>query len=168
MNRAAKLRIMTTHVPAERPHRISAGAIIRDGAKLLLVHHLNPGRYDFWVCPGGGVKADESLEDAARREVREETGLDVAIGKLVYIEELANPELRMVKFWFLGEPIGGALDVAHPEARNEHITEARWVDLASLAGTLVFPEFLAQRFASDQAAGFPRIVRMPLRQMAVW
>ncbi len=36
-------------------HRISADAIVLQGERLLLVRHVVAGRYDFWVCPGGGV-----------------------------------------------------------------------------------------------------------------
>lgn len=159
---------MQTQPCPDRPHRISAGVIVQDGSRLLLVHHVRPGRYDFWVCPGGGVKADESLEAAAKREALEETGLDVAVGRLVYIEELANPEMRIVKFWFLGAVQGGALNVVHPEAHAEHIVEACWIDPEALTGQQVFPVFLLERFRADQAAEFPEVVRLPLREMAVW
>ncbi|MBT9595414.1 MAG: NUDIX domain-containing protein [Vitreoscilla sp.] len=99
------------------PHRISAGVIVEHEGRVLLVNHVRPGRYDFWVCPGGGVKGDESLEEAAAREAFEETGLNVRIVQLLYIEELISPECRYVKFWFSGEYTGGTFDVSHPEAQ---------------------------------------------------
>jgi N-acetylneuraminate synthase len=54
------------------------------------VRSVRPGRYDFWVAPGGGVEGLESLEDAARREAHEETGLDVTPERLLYIEHNVN------------------------------------------------------------------------------
>jgi ADP-ribose pyrophosphatase YjhB (NUDIX family) len=159
---------MQTQPLPNQAHRISAGVIVQNEQKLLLVHHVIPGRYDFWVCPGGGVQADESLEAAAKREVMEESGLDVAVERLVYIEELLNPEMRIVKFWFLGASQGGALNVAHPAARSEHITEAQWIAPEDLRDEQVFPAFLLERFRADQAAGFPQVVRLPLRAMGVW
>ncbi len=51
---------MQTQPLPNQAHRISAGVIVQNEQKLLLVHHVIPGRYDFWVCPGGGVQADES------------------------------------------------------------------------------------------------------------
>ena len=67
---------------------------------MLLVRHVVLGRHDFWVAPGGGVKDEESYEEAATREVWEETGLKVKVERLLYIEDLVNPECRFVKFWW--------------------------------------------------------------------
>jgi 8-oxo-dGTP diphosphatase len=108
-------------------YRISAEAIVEHEARILLVRHVLPGKYDFWVAPGGGVKEDESYEEAAAREVKEETGLAVNVGRLLYIEDLVNPRCRFVKFWFSAQLASGALDISQPEARAEHITEAAWV-----------------------------------------
>lgn len=105
-------------------HRISTGTIIEHDSRVLLVRHVRPGAYDFCVAPGSGVKGAETLEAAAAREAREEAGVGVAIGKLLCIEELFNPECRTVKFRFAARLTGGQLDWTHPEAVAEHITEA--------------------------------------------
>lgn len=146
-------------------HRISAGAIIEQNDKLLLVRHVREGRYDFRVAPGGGVMEGETLEKAAAREVLEETGLVVRIGRLLYIEDLASPECRFVKFWFAAEVVSGALSTAHPAAKSEHITEAAWLSLSELEGKPIFPLVLGDRFAKDKELGFPQVVRLPLRNM---
>lgn len=62
------------------------GAIL-DGGRLLLlrqVEHATGRRY--WVVPGGGIDPGESEEDCVRREMREETGLTVAIERLLLDE----------------------------------------------------------------------------------
>ncbi len=84
-------------------HRISAGAIVIHEQKILLVNHKKDGHYDFWVAPGGGVKGTETTEQTAIREVKEETGLDISVLKLAYIEELFNSEVRLCKFWYLAK-----------------------------------------------------------------
>ena len=149
-------------------HRISTGTIIEREDRVLLVRHVKPGAYDFWVAPGGGVKGAETLEAAAAREAREEAGVEVAIGKLAYIEEFFSPECRTVKFWFAARLTGGQLDWTHPEAVAEYITEAAWHPLASLNQLTVFPEMLTTRYITDRDAGFPRPVRLPLREMTFW
>lgn len=149
-------------------HRISAGVIAEHEGRFLLVRHVLPGRYDFWVAPGGGIQGEESFEEAAAREVREETGLTVQVGRLLYIEDLVNPQCRFVKLWFAAQLIGGTLDITHPEARAEHIAEGAWLGPEELHGKVVFPAVLNERYLSDRAAGFPEVVRLPLRHMAFW
>lgn len=149
-------------------YRISAGALVEHEGRLLMVRHVRPGRYDFWVAPGGGVKGEERFEEAAAREVREETGLEIGVERLLYIEDLVSPECRYVKFWFSARLLGGEIDCSHPEAQAEHVAEAAWLGPEAFAGKTVFPELLHGRYRSDRAAGFPGIVRLPLRRMAVW
>lgn len=150
------------------PYRISAGAIVEDQGRVLLVRHVLPGKYDFWVAPGGGIKGEESYEVAAAREVWEETGIKVGVGKLLYVEDLVSPECRFVKFWFAAQRLGGVLDSSHPEAKAEHVAEAAWVSQAEFQGKAVFPSALGTRYATDKAAGFPGVVRLPMRRMEFW
>ncbi len=133
-----------------------------------MVRHLRPEKYDFWVAPGGGVKEAESLEAAAARETREESGLDVAVSKLVYIEELMNPECRLVKFWFAATLVGGAIDTSHPDSVAEHIVQAAWLTQEDIAQKVVFPPVLLSQYWLDHAAGFPNVTRLPLRHMEFW
>jgi 8-oxo-dGTP diphosphatase len=149
-------------------HRISAGAIVEHNGRVLVVRHHRPGRYDFWVCPGGGVQGDESLSVAAAREVREECGLEVRVSQLAYVEELINPECRHVKFWFAGQFVAGELSVAHPKAIAEHIVQAGWLSPSELEGKIVFPPVLSGQYWQDRERGFPGVVHLPLRRMEFW
>jgi 8-oxo-dGTP diphosphatase len=148
--------------------RISAGVIIERDGRILLVRHVKPGSYDFWVAPGGGVVATESLREAALREAREETGLIVEANALAYIEEFASPQQRHCKFWFLGHVKAGTLSVAAPEAQRELITEAAWLSRSEIESATVFPPVLASQYWRDSAQCFSSPLMLPLRQMAFW
>jgi 8-oxo-dGTP pyrophosphatase MutT (NUDIX family) len=63
---------------------MGAGALIRDGAGRVLV--VEPTYKSTWELPGGAVEADESPRQACAREVAEELGLALAIGRLLCIE----------------------------------------------------------------------------------
>lgn len=149
-------------------HRISAGAIVEDGGRVLLVRHVRPERYDFWVAPGGGVHDNEELEVTVVREVREESGLDVEPLKLIYIEELLDPDTRHCKFWFTARLLGGTLSTSHPEATSEFIVDAAWLSRSELDGKIVFPPVLAQRYWEDKALGFNGPAHLGLRRMEFW
>ena len=74
--------------------KVAVGVIIsRDGAILLNRRDIEPGR-GLWSFPSGYVDVGEALTEAARREVREETGLDVDIGPLVGVYD--NPKRPVV------------------------------------------------------------------------
>ena len=72
-----------------------AGILIHKG-KILLAEHEKAGER-YWVIPGGRLKFGEALEKALLREMKEETGLDVAIGKRMLINDfIQEKEKRQV------------------------------------------------------------------------
>jgi 8-oxo-dGTP diphosphatase len=108
--------------------RAAGGVVLRDGA-VLLVHR---PQYDDWTLPKGKLEPGESWEDAARREVEEETGLDCEpggeVGRTFYDDSRGrSKEVR----YFRMEPEGD------PEPRNE-VDEVRWVALADAPGLLSY------------------------------
>jgi 8-oxo-dGTP diphosphatase len=62
----------------------ACAAIIRNG-KILMVLHRSSTR-EYWTLPGGGIENNEIPEQTIVREVKEETGLDVKAGKLLFLE----------------------------------------------------------------------------------
>jgi 8-oxo-dGTP pyrophosphatase MutT (NUDIX family) len=63
---------------------MGSGVLVRDAERRVLL--VQPTYKPGWEIPGGAVEADESPRDAARREVREELGLDLPVGRLLCLE----------------------------------------------------------------------------------
>ena len=113
----------------------AGGVVVResDGApEVLLVHR---PRYDDWTLPKGKLDRGESFEDAALREVWEETGLRCTLGREVagaeYTDNKGRP--KVVRYWLM--EIEG--DAPAFEA-NDEVDEVRWVALDEAAGELTY------------------------------
>lgn len=94
---------------AFRDPKVAAGAVVaRDGAILLTKRAHDPGR-GRWDLPAGYMEWDERLEDAAIREVREETGLEVRLGPILGAYSFGRGVVVII---YAAEEIGGALQVS--------------------------------------------------------
>lgn len=149
-------------------NRISAGVLIVQDGKVLMVRHVKPKAYDFWVAPGGGALEGEDLVATAKREAWEETGLLVEVQKLVYLEEFTSPTVRHCKAWFLARVTGGELSWDRKEATEEFIVEARFLSREEMRGKEPFPAVLRDTFWDDLAKKFPEPRYLGLRKMRFW
>ncbi len=133
---------------------ISAGAILLDKQdRLLLVHHYKEDEYDFWVPPGGSLKGRESIFDCAKREVQEETGLQVDPGQILYIQEFWEPEYHFVKFFMLGEIGKGELTLQNKDTDEDFLVDARFFTQTEIQTLNVFPTILKDEFWLDFKSG---------------
>ncbi|CAM3223326.1 NUDIX domain-containing protein [Deinococcus deserti] len=120
------------------------------GNQLLMVRHRQPGAYDFWVPPGGGLEGHESILQAAEREVHEETGLKVGAERILYLQELADAESRICKSFVLCHEVGGALSRAHlVDDESDTLVEARFMTSSQMAALDVRPPVFRDEFWQD-------------------
>lgn len=88
--------------------RISARAVIFIGGKLVLIRRVRHGR-EYWVIPGGGVEQGETPKQAAKREAKEEIGIDVSVGDQVLELEKTWEGRPSTHVFFLCEYAAGVL-----------------------------------------------------------
>ena len=100
------------------PHRqpgIGAAVVVWKNTKkeelLLGLGHSAENREEIYAVPGGHWQSGETLEQAARRETREEAGIEIAGIKLISVHEFFNPEknrsyvtIGFEGIWAAGEP----------------------------------------------------------------
>ncbi len=148
-------RVLTaSHLPApwdrlpEVKIRVT-GVVIEDGRILLLDQDTDAARS--WSLPGGKVEEGESLAAALVREMREETGLEVEPGRLLYVcDHLPSDGVHLVHVTFEARRTGGRLGAVTSGVDTRPIRGVEFVRLAELP-TLGFSE----RFTALACQGFP-------------
>jgi 8-oxo-dGTP diphosphatase len=117
--------------------RVGCYAVVVERGRILLAHW-NEGGMNAWTLPGGGLEPGEQPEQGAVREVREETGYDVALDGLLGVDvgevpaaqriQPGNGDLRLVRIIYLAHVTGGELT----HEADGTTDESRWVPLADV------------------------------------
>ncbi|MFJ5763638.1 NUDIX hydrolase [Neobacillus sp. NPDC093182] len=110
--------------PLKRHRLVVSVSVIKDN-EVLLIKENKPTAFNKWNFPSGRVEHGEDNLNAASREVKEETGLDVELlnttGIYYFVSDLND---QVILFHFIGEIVGGTLRID-----NEEIIDSKWVKL---------------------------------------
>lgn len=123
--------------------RVGVGGVIVQDGRAVIVRRGQEPRKGEWSLPGGLVELGESLIDATRREIQEETGLDVEVGALVEMFDRIHRDAEgRIRYHFviadyLCVPVGGTL------VAGSDVTDARWVSVDEIERYLINPHAAA-------------------------
>ena len=140
--------------------RKAARGIIIRGDKILVMYRNKQG-VEYFTLVGGRVGDDETIEQALVREVKEETSLDVAHARLVFVEE--HPEPYNEQYTFLCEVAPGATialqDTSEEAKLNEmqiNIHQPQWASIKAFATLPFRTPLLHEAIVKGLAKGFPK------------
>jgi 8-oxo-dGTP diphosphatase len=128
---------------SHRTPRLAARALILDQDRLLLVNAYPQGKSDLWCAPGGGAQVGKSLHDNLRREIWEETGLNIAVGPPCLVNEFHDPRrgFHQVDLYFRCTIASGQISKGWRDPDGV-VTERRFFSRAELAGIRFKPDTL--------------------------
>jgi len=111
---------------------VGVGAAIIRNSSVLLVRRKEEPAKGLWSIPGGLVGLGETAEEAARREAKEETGIDIQIEKLLdVVDNIVRDDQGKIRFHyvlaiFLARPLTAQVKP------NSDVSDARWVRFSEL------------------------------------
>ena len=126
--------------------RLAVRALLLHEGRLLLVNAYPRGESEMMCPPGGGVEKGSSLPDNLKREIYEETGLDIHVGLPCMVNEFHDPDsgFHQVDIYFRCTLAGSAEIDPNWQDVDNVVSEWAWVDAATLAQTRHKPDSLMQ------------------------
>jgi len=128
-----------------KKHR--AVLILIDKGGILLLYRFKNGE-EYYVFPGGGVEDAESIIDAAVREAKEETGLDVEIKQQLWEYENNG----RIEHFFLIDKFSGELKIGGPEQDRQspdNVYRLEWVAFEKVSNLKLLPEAMKNKVLKE-------------------
>lgn len=127
----------------------AVGVAIEDG--YVLLHRMDD--VDYWILPGGRVEFGETSADALKREMQEELGRTVEVGRLLWVAESFRVDAGLIVhgigFYYAMKLPGDSANRAPFEVMDGRFRLLfAWHKLADLPALTVYPPFLQQGLAS--------------------
>lgn len=115
----------------DRP-RVAVGAVVFKGDRVLLVRRGKPPAEGCWAIPGGSIEIGETLQQAAEREIREETGVSIRAHDPVFTFDLIERDPRgAVRFHYVVVDLMADYVKGAPRPGGD-AADARWVSAGEL------------------------------------
>ncbi len=122
--------------------RVAVGAVVFSNDRVLLVRRGHPPSEDLWAIPGGSVEIGETLQEAAEREILEETGITIRAGQPVYtFDAIERDDAGKIRFHYVIIDLGADYISGDPIAGDDAL-EARWVTAQEIVELQVSPPTL--------------------------
>ncbi len=122
--------------------RVAVGAVVFKEECVLLVRRGQPPAEDLWAIPGGSVEIGETLQEAAEREMLEETGIQIRAAKPIYtFDVIDRDEAGKVRFHYVIVDLAADYVMGEPSPGDDAV-EARWVSAQEIDGLEVSPATL--------------------------
>jgi ADP-ribose pyrophosphatase len=117
--------------------RVRVCGICPMGNGIVMVNHKGLRNGNFWAPPGGGIEFGENALECLKREMKEETGLEVEAGEFLFLTEYFDSPLHAIELFFLVVPKAGPLMTgSDPEmVDNQIIIESKvmpWKEIEAL------------------------------------
>ena len=124
--------------------------VLDDDGNILLVRH-RKGSKQYWVLPGGRLEYGETFAECAVRELKEETGLDVVVDRMIYLSEAIAPDRsrHIVNVYVTARVTGGKLQLGDEPV----LAGVDFVPLTELQSATLYPP-VGRRILENVDKGF--------------
>ncbi|MFH1096206.1 MAG: NUDIX hydrolase [Candidatus Desantisbacteria bacterium] len=133
---------------------IRVAACIIENNKILMIQHKKDDK-KYWLLPGGRIEYGETIIQAIKRELIEETGVEISVGKLMFVSD-AIPEdnnRHILNMFFEAEIVGGEIRLGDEEILNA----VEFIDIDKIDELIIYPlikEELKQYIKDGHSLGY--------------